>query len=71
MTKNDAKVISHRMPKALHSAATRIAKEKKISLTQLINEVMANYTGESIDIDVIEEFRQRLELLEKEVFKKK
>jgi len=58
------------MPKSLHQIAKHVAKEKGISLNKLINEVMGTYAGESLDTDIIDEFRKRIETLEKEVFGK-
>jgi len=51
----------------VHEAAMRIAQEKRVSLNKLISDVMAEYTGESLNTDVIEDFRQRIEALEKEM----
>ena len=70
MTNNEYIKFVQRMPKALHQIATQVAKAKGISLNKLINEVVATYAGESLDTDVIDEFRKRLEALEKEVFGK-
>ena len=71
MTKQEIRRILLRMPKKLHDAFVKLAKEKKISLNQLFNEVMAGYTGESLDTDIIDEFRQRIEALENDVKKLK
>ena len=71
MTKQEIRRILLRIPKTLHDAFVKLAKEKKISLNQLFNEVMAGYTGESLDTDIIDEFRQRIEALENDVKKLK
>ena len=71
MTNDDYVKFIQRMPKSLHQVAKKLAKTKEMSLNSLINEVMANYSGESLDTDIIAEFRKRLEALEKEVFDKK
>ena len=67
MPKQKIKEFLLRLPMNVHEAATRIAQEKRISLNKLISDVMAEYTGESLNEDVIEDFRRRIEALENEM----
>ena len=67
MIKKEAKGFLLRLPPNIRESATRIAKEKRISLNQLITEIVAEYTGDEIETEVIENFRQRIESLEREV----
>jgi endoglucanase Acf2 len=71
MTKKGIKELVIRLPLHVHAVAVKMAKEKGISLNKFVTDVMAGYTGESLDTDIIDEFRRRIEALEKEVFKKK
>ena len=71
MTQRQVKEFLLRLPVNVHEAAMRIAKEKRISLNKLISDVMAEYTGESVNADIIEDFRQRIEALEKDMKKLK
>jgi polyhydroxyalkanoate synthesis regulator phasin len=55
------------MPDDIHKRLKAIAKEKHISVTALINSVMGDYTGMYTDPGFIDEFRKRIEILEREV----
>ena len=57
----------HVMPDDIHKRLKAIAKAKHTSVTALINSVMGDYTGIYADPGFIDEFRKRLEALEKEV----
>lgn len=62
---------SQTMPDDLHLRLKAIASEKGMSLTALINTVMADYAEISESPGFMTEVRSRIEALEKEVFKKK
>jgi hypothetical protein len=57
------------MPDDIHKRLKAIAKAKHISVTALINSVMGDYTGIYTDPGFIDEFRKRIEALEKSVEK--
>ncbi len=61
-----------RMSPKLRLSLDNIAKEKNISLTRLINEILAEYTETPIDVstDIIGDLQIRVEALEKEIFGK-
>lgn len=70
MKGGDAKLnprFTHSMTTELHDAVKNLAKTKGLSVTGLINEVMADYAGVSDDPGFITELRARIEKLEKEV----
>ena len=56
----------HRMPEHLHARVKKIAEEKGVSVTGLINMVMS----EHVEGDRIQDLEKRVSELEKEVFKK-
>lgn len=58
---------SQTMPTDLHETLKGIAQEKGMTLTALINAVMADYAGTSDNPGFITELRTRIEKLEKEV----
>ncbi|GHT25008.1 hypothetical protein FACS189419_09990 [Planctomycetales bacterium] len=55
------------MPDNIHKRLKAIAKAKHTSVTALINGVMGDYTGIHTDPGFIDEFRKRIEALEKDV----
>jgi len=55
------------MPDDIHKRLKAIARAKHTSVTALINGVMGDYTGVYTDPGFIDEFRKRIEALEKEV----
>ena len=55
------------MPDDIHKQLKAIAKAKHTNVTALINSVMGDYTGIYADPGFIDEFRKRIEVLEKEV----
>lgn len=59
------------MPTDLHKALKEIAQKKSITLTALINNVMADYAGTSENPGFITELRTRIEKIEKELEKLK
>jgi len=59
--------ILHSIPDDLHKRLKKIAKDKKTSVTALINNVMGDYAGIYTDPGFIDEFRKRIESLEKSV----
>jgi hypothetical protein len=59
----------HHMPDDLHRQVKDVAKQKKISVTKLINNVMADYVGVALDDGFIAELRQRIEKLEQRINK--
>lgn len=61
---------SQTMPDYLHEAVKNIAKEKGVTVTTLINNVMADFVGVNASPEYIGELSKRVEALEKEVFKK-
>lgn len=70
MSEKEVQDFTVRMPKSLHHKATELAAQKGISLAKLINMVLADYMNGIATGSTIEEFRHRIEKLEKEVFKK-
>ena len=60
-------VFRHAMPDDIHKRLKAIAKAKHTNVTALINSVMEDYTGIYADSGFIDEFRKRLEALEKEM----
>ncbi len=61
---------THSMPDYLHESIKNLAKEKGKTVTTLINEVMADYSGLGASPEYVFELEKRIEALEKEVFKK-
>ena len=61
----------HVMPDDIHKRLKAVAQAKHTSVTALINSVMGDYVGIYTDPGFIDEFRKRIEALEKEVFDKK
>ncbi len=55
------------MPADLHEALKAIAAQKGMTLTALINTVMADYAGTSDNPGFITELRTRIEKVEKEL----
>lgn len=70
MSKTEFMRFGQRMPKPLHERLTQIAKAKGTSLNVLINEVMAGYEKFTKIEEVLATMQARIEVLEKEVFKK-
>ncbi len=58
------------MPDELHTRLKAVAKEKGTNVTALINTIIGDYVGEEGNQDWINTVENRLEALEKEVFRK-
>ena len=57
-----------RMPDDLHKRVKKVAKEKGMTITGMINMLLTDYVDGESEIEAI---KKRLDVLEKEVFEKK